>query len=121
VNHRARLGWTLAISLVLWLPVALRVVNGEIDLPAGGMYYLIALALGWFGTGVIMTIASGYSSRSRAEAQRAIKEIEAIERRHKVEALEERRRQRNELGEGADESDGDPAVPRPRRSDGDDD
>jgi hypothetical protein len=128
VNHRARLGWTLGVSLVLWAPVAMRIIKDQVDLPIGGLYYLIALFLAWFGTGIILTLASGYTARSRQEAQRAMDEIREIERRHQVEALEERRRNR-ELDESSDDDahgmqeagaydDDAPAMPRPRRSDG---
>jgi hypothetical protein len=129
VNHRARLGWTLAVSLVLWLPVAVQILRNAIDAAIGGLYYLAALALAWFGTGVIMKMAAGYILRSRIEAQRAMKQIHDIERRHKIEAIEERRRKREvEAGRRHDDSDSPgaydddaPAVPRPRRSDGEHD
>jgi hypothetical protein len=134
VNPRSRLSWTLAISLLLWLPVAYQVLQDQIDLPIGGLYYLIALALAWVGSGIVLTIISGYLTRARLEAQRALKEIRDIERRHRREALEQRQRERQALAanEGNhDDSDSDsdsdsdhydddaPAMPRPRRSDDD--
>lgn len=66
--------WTLVLvgSLVLWLPALQGTLDGELDLVAGAMRYLSALAIAWFGIGAVDRLLRGYGKASaRAAAERA--------------------------------------------------
>lgn len=64
----------------MWAPVAFSILVGHTDLAVGGLYFLGALALSWFGTGFIMNLTNRYRA-TVDELERAKREIERIERR----------------------------------------
>lgn len=80
MNPNTRTAIALGMSLVLWAPVAVSVVNGRQDVMIGGMYYLGGLLLAWVGTGIIATLVNGYR-KNIDDLDRAKQEIEEIERR----------------------------------------
>jgi hypothetical protein len=47
-------------SLVLWLPAFLATLNGDLDLTAGAMRYLVALAVAWLAVGAFASLVGGY-------------------------------------------------------------
>lgn len=79
MNPHNRLIWALGTSLVVWAPAAVSVATGRLEAPAGGIAYLGALGLAWFGTGVIAHLMSNYRAHhDRVDQAKA--RIEAIER-----------------------------------------
>ena len=90
----SRLAWALGSSLIIWAPVALSIVTKHTDLATGGIYYLGALLLTWFGTGLIDRIMAGYRQTSN-RLELAKRQIELIERRNAADQAAEPQHRRS--------------------------
>ncbi len=78
MTPQGRTAWALGLSLALWAPVAMSVLNGRTDGALGGLYYLMALVLTWVGSGVVANLLEGY--RQHAERVESTKrQIELLE------------------------------------------
>ncbi len=94
MNPYSRMMWTLIAALLIWAPAALSVLGDKTDLPTAGLYFLGALAIAYFGVGVISYISHNYR-QTQHNVQMAKWQIEEIERR-KTEEAELKRRTEDE-------------------------
>lgn len=68
------------MALLIWSPLAYRLVFGNVELWFAGAAFLAALALAFVGVEIIGNITDGYAKTSR-RLDAAKRQIEMIERR----------------------------------------
>lgn len=56
-------GFVLLLSVVLWSPCLMPVINGEMTVEEGGVRYALALLLAWGGSAAVVGLFTAYAPK----------------------------------------------------------
>jgi hypothetical protein len=74
-------GLVLLASVVLWFPLLRPVLNGDMEVAQGALYYVAALAIAWGGVAGLATLVRGYAAAgeaARADADEAARRADDL-------------------------------------------